>query len=314
MVLPIAAVLTLPAVSLSSSPAMHLTVSQSLLAIALLLVVTSSASAQRIVAAVPPAVREKLELSDFYQQHVDADGIPILGSARVSKFALLEAAFLVDQMLAGRDDLRRALAQAKVRVAVMASAEFTTDIPEHAHLTPREHWNLRARGLGATRRHPCVSCGEENLLALNGDPYSGENILVHEFGHTIHELGLASTDRGFDPRLRKAYAKAMESDLWKDTYAATNHKEYWAEGVQSWFDCNQSKGGVHNGIRTRKALQQHDPDLSALLSEVFGDTPWRYEPPTKRATAAHLDGLNRQSLAAFQWPEELLRWKRSRRK
>ena len=51
-------------------------------------------------------------------------------------------------------------------------------------------------------------------------------------------MGFAAIDPEFDGRLRAAYARAMDKGLWKETYAATNHKEYWAEGVQSYFDCN----------------------------------------------------------------------------
>ena len=31
--------------------------------------------------------------------------------------------------------------------------------------------------------------------------------------------------------------QAMAKELWQNTYAAENHDEYWAEGVQSWLDC-----------------------------------------------------------------------------
>src|SRR6266850_958614 len=83
-----------------------------------------------------------------------------------------------------------------------------------------------------TFARPAVSGAEENLLNLRGDRYAKENILVHEFGHTFHEMGLNSIDRGFDQKLQEAYAAAKKKGLWKGHYAQTNHKEYWAEGVQ----------------------------------------------------------------------------------
>lgn len=95
--------------------------------------------------------------------------------------ALQEAAYLVDHMLKGREDIRIALIDSKTRFAIMAPDAFTTEIPEHSDLTPKVFWDRRARGLGATSRRPAVSCGEENLLCLRGDPYHEENILVHEF-------------------------------------------------------------------------------------------------------------------------------------
>jgi hypothetical protein len=86
------------------------------------------------------------------------------------------------------------MAANKTRFTVMAHDEWTTDVPEHSDLRPPEYWDRRARGLGATRSRPSVSCGEENLLAMKGDPYSTENILIHEFAHAIHEMGLSTVD------------------------------------------------------------------------------------------------------------------------
>jgi len=143
-----------------------------------------------------PAIQlvEKLQLKPFYAKHVSANGFPILSSVKVSDAALHEAAYLIDQMLKGREDIRVALIDSKTRFAVMAPDEFTTDVPEHSDLTPKIFWDRRARGLGATPERPTVSCGEENLLCLRGDPYQAENILVHEFAHAIHDMG-AHADR-----------------------------------------------------------------------------------------------------------------------
>src|SRR5262249_23865271 len=162
-------------------------------------------------------------------------------------------------------DIRQAIIKNKVRLAVMSPKEQTTEIPEHSDLKPKEYWDKRARGLGATHARPAVSCGEENLLNLPGDRYSRENILVHEFAHVIHEMGLIAIDAKFDARLREAYDRAMKKGLWKKTYAATNHKEYWAEGVQSYFDTNDANNAQHNDVDTREKLEKYDPELFRLI-------------------------------------------------
>lgn len=264
------------------------------------------ATNNRKVSSISAEVRRELSLAPSYQQSVDADGLAIVGSKKVAPAALLEAAYLVDRLLDGRDDLRRAIAAAKVRVTVMAHDEFTTDVPEHADLKPAAYWNRRARGLGATKARPSVSCGEENLLLMSGDPYQGESILMHEFAHTIHEVGLAAVDPTFDARLQATFARAKEQGLWKDAYAATNPQEYWAEGVQSWFDCNRSPDKVHNHVRTRAALKQYDPGLAQLVGEVFGEQAWSYMPPRQRNDAAHLANVDWNELPRFEWPAELL--------
>ena len=125
----------------------------------------------------------------FLHQVCERHGLPIVGSAKVSDHALREAAYLVDQMLAHRPEIRDALMKSKVRVAVMAYSERTTDIPEHRDLKPKLYWDMRARGLGASRDTPVVSCAEENLLNYPWRPYSTENILIHEFGHGIQRGG-----------------------------------------------------------------------------------------------------------------------------
>src|SRR5205085_762164 len=83
------------------------------------------------VGEVPAALVQKLKLAPFYKKHLDVDGFPILSSGKVSDEALLEAAFLIRSMLQHRPDILQALIKSKVRFAVMAPTELTTDIPEH---------------------------------------------------------------------------------------------------------------------------------------------------------------------------------------
>ena len=248
---------------------------------------------------VPEAVRRAYRLDPFYAKYVDA-GVPVVASAKVPDAALLEAAWLIGRMLEGRGDILEAMARRKVRCTVMAYTEMTTDVPEHRDLAPKAYWDRRARGLGATAARPCVSCAEENLLGYPGDPYAAENILIHEFAHAVHEMGL---DAKFDRRLRKAYAAAMEAGLWKGTYAATDHKEYWAEGVQSWFDTNRENDDEHNHVNTREELKEYDPTLAGLVAEVYGDRPWRYVRPRDRAEPGHLAGHDPEKAPVFRWPD-----------
>jgi cyclophilin family peptidyl-prolyl cis-trans isomerase len=254
---------------------------------------------------IPDKLRTDLKLDKFYQKTADAGGLPIVASAKVSDNALAEAAWIVGKMLDGREDILKAMKEARVRVAVMAIDEFTTDLPDHASMKPKLYWDRRARGLGATPRNPCVSCGEENLLGCPGDPYPDENIFVHEFSHAIHGTGLNKVDPTFDRRLRAAYDAAKERGLWKNTYAMTNHSEYWAEGVQSWFDDNARPNALHNDIRTRAKLKEYDKELAKLCEEVFGDKEWRYLRPAKRKAedTKHLTNFDAKKLPRFVWRE-----------
>jgi hypothetical protein len=258
------------------------------------------------VGPVPEEVRATFQLDPFYQKFTDVGGLPVVGSVAVADEAIAEAAWLVKKMLGDRADILKAMAQNKTRLAVMAHNEYTTDVPEHRHLRPAEHWDRRARGLGATRWAPAVSCAEENLLSFPGDPYRTENICIHEFAHAIHAMGMSTVDPTFDQRLKATYESALERGLWKGTYAASNRDEYWAEGVQSWFDNNRENDGAHNHVNTRAELREYDEKLAALCEEVLGDKSWRYVKPLKREASerAHLTGFDFSNTPRFRWRGE----------
>ncbi|MBT4867803.1 MAG: hypothetical protein HON53_22105 [Planctomycetaceae bacterium] len=269
-----------------------------------------TAAAPLKVTKVPTELRERLELVDFYQKYVSANGFPILGSAKVSDYAMLEAGYLVNLMIAQRPDVREALIDSKSQLTVMAYNEMTTDVPEHSKMKPKKFWDRRARGLGGSPTDPVASCAEENLLCLEGDRYDTENILIHEFAHLMHLRGVIRVDKTFDGRLKQTYENAMQAGLWKSKYASNNKNEYWAEGVQSWFDNNRPPDHDHNHVNTRKELIEYDPGLARLCKEVFGDTVLRYVRPQDRKDKQHLTGFDWTKAPKFEWPKGLEEWYR----
>ena len=65
----------------------------------------------------------------------------------------------------------------------------------------------------------------------------------------------------------------MSQGKWKNTYAATNRMEYWAVGVQAYFNVG-GKGpehgdGIFNHVNNRYDLYHYDPNLYALINEAF---------------------------------------------
>lgn len=265
----------------------------------------------------------------FYTQALSAGGFPITASAKVNPYALKEAAFLVDQMLAKRPDVRTAMIRSGARLCILAHDEFTTDLPEWAWLAAspepgvrgvaaKDYRDARARGMGGSDTDPFCSCAEENLLGYPGDPYATECILIHEFAHNIHLRGMANVDPTFDVRLRAAYDAAMREGKWRGKYASTNHHEYFAEGVQSWFDDNRENDHDHNHVDTRAELLAYDPGLAAMCREVFGDTQLHYTKPATRPSG-HLAGYDPAQAPTFVWParlqkarEQILRLARAR--
>ena len=272
-------------------------------------------SAEDNIAPPPKEIVAAFKLATNYVKCVLVESLPVVGSAKVSDFAMREAVYLVRHEIGHRPDILRAMASNNVRLVVMAATEMTTDVPEHSDLTPKDYWNRRARGLGATAERPAVSCAEENLLCLPGDPYWQENILLHEFAHAIHERGMNTIDPTFDKRLMAAFEHARANGLWKGTYSMENRMEYWAEGAQAWFDTARKNDFQHGPIDRRELLKPYDPDLAKLLTEVFGDGSWRYAKPANRPESerAHLAGFDVKKFPRFEWPSnaprgEALAW------
>jgi hypothetical protein len=263
----------------------------------------------------PPA---SMKLDAAYTKYVDANGYPVVGIDRVDDYALLEAGYLINMMLHKRPDVLEAMVKGGSRMIVMAHDQWTTEVPEQTEpskkwtiegkdYSPQElknFWDRRARGLGGSEDDPLCSCAEENLLAYKGDPYRLENILIHEFAHNIHLRGMVKIDKTFDPRLLQAYKDAMKKGLWKGAYGSTNHHEYFAEGVQSWFSNNRPPDHDHNHVDTREELVAYDPVLAALCEEVFGDTVLAYTKPTTRLHG-HLEGYDPKTAPEFTWPTRL---------
>ena len=254
-------------------------------------------------------------IPDFYTQRIEANGFPIVASASVNPYALKEAAAIIDGMLGQRPDVREAMIKSGSRLCILACGEFTTEQPEWQWLanqkrkefpgvSAKDFYDARARGMGGSQTDPFCSCGEENLLAYPGDPYSTENILIHELAHNIHLRGMVNVDRSFDSRVRAAYEQAKEAGLWKGKYASVNHHEYFAEGVQSWFDNNRENDHDHNHVNTRSELIEYDPRLASLCREVFGDTEFRYTKPQNRLHG-HLEGYDPAQAPTFKWPDRL---------
>jgi len=75
------------------------------------------------------------------------------------------------------------------------------------------------------------------------DPYR-EDIYVHEVAHGIHLIG---SDRTYRNGVQNAYAYAKQNNLWTNTYALYDYREYYAEGVQSFF--NYEGGRIEARVR-----------------------------------------------------------------
>ena len=222
-------------------------------------------------------IPEGKNIPSFYQKYIETEGLYVTSSGKVSDEALLKACDIISLMLAKRPDVKAHMVKKGCHVMVIGKDEETCDLPEFAHICNCEdsikYWNWRARGFGgAPEDEFSSSCGEENLLALPQAKYVGENILIHEFAHLIHTVGIVGVEPDFNERLEALRQNAIRKGLWEKTYAVSNKEEYFAECVQSFFNCNryaEPANGVHNWVNRRTKLKTYDPDMYRLLQEYF---------------------------------------------
>ena len=238
-----------------------------------------------VVTAPPPAIVERFKLdTTSYRKYADANGYPILASAKVADAAVAIVRDQVTYMLGSRPDLRDTMVAHGGRVVIMAETEYTVDIPEQREwtvpkyldprLTPQEraryyepgglgsmtpagYWNPRARGMGGT----LTSCAEENVLGFYRTRYWGTNICVHEFSHAIMGAGIGNADPAWFQGIVDAYKSAKASCLRTvNGYSGNTFNEYWAGGVE-WY--------MGNGGRDRAGLKAEDPRLYELVSRLM---------------------------------------------
>jgi len=253
---------------------------------------------------VPDEVAKALDLDRrFYARHCAVFGIDVLGSARVSDAAMLEAGRIVEGVFVDKPELRDAVHDRYFRVVLVASSagEELRQVPELRGIRSFEN---AAAGIGpdpdfpaATMRDSAIVCRPPDQDPLATPP---GDTLAHELAHAVLDMGLSQTDPDFRDRLEAAYDKAREARTWDlelpapvaalfgeqptDSYMMKNAGEYWATGASAWFGFRPlplAYGLTKDdppqlqleAIYGRDSLVEHDPDLGALLTEVFGASP-----------------------------------------
>ena len=256
------------------------------------------------VADVPAGVARTLQLDRrFYARHCTARGFDLLASERVPDPVMREAGRIVEGVFDGNAALRDAVHDRYFRVVIVASSagEGLDDVPELSDLNATER---AAAGIGPDPDFPAATMRDSVIVCRprDRDPQATPpgDTLVHELGHAILSMGLVETDPGFRARLRAAYDHAREEALWTlhvpasveavfpdlstRNYLMTNADEYWATGVSAWFGfkaiplayaltASNPPRLALQVLFGRDPLADHDPELAALLEEVFGPEP-----------------------------------------
>jgi hypothetical protein len=249
----------------------------------------------------PPPARFKFD--PYYTKFTYAREFPVLGSGHVGDEALLRANDTIRKLFAYRHDILKALIADGARLVVLGRQEKLSDLPEFKGARHLAGFDA-VRYLDYTPALKLMVVPEENVLGLPGEPFAGESTVVGVFARALYqvtglrpvdpdferrrdkqqyELRVKRLDVEFDRRLRKLHEEALKKDLWKGTAAARHRREYWAAGVEAYFDAvgeTPAPNGADRPITTREALRAYDPDLYALVDETMaytGHVDWRFK-------------------------------------
>jgi alpha-L-arabinofuranosidase len=207
---------------------------------------------------------------DFFSKVIFYQGIPIKSSNEVVDEALFAARDRLAAMLTNLPAVCQNLRATHAELHIIGRDQVTSDLPEWRFEKgkPLPEYNgltidQRTRGMGGR----ISSCGEENLLKLEKDRYSGRDICVHEFSHCIYHVGMSREVRD---RFRRQYKASLAKGLWDKAYAASNDDEFFAE-LDMWYfgthgDLHVTGPKPANG---RNGLKAYDPDAYALFDEFF---------------------------------------------
>lgn len=197
------------------------------------------------------------------------DGIRYRSYTSLAPKAAERAQYIVQKMLENSAEIKQSFINQKFVIEIIGRKQKLSDIPRYAHLKDKKTFDGRSfddgtRGVGEAQ---ACSVGEENLLCLADQIYWEENILVHEFAHSVKFLMPVELSNKIDT----AFANAKKNNLYPlNIYMMADSQEYWAESTQAWFHATVRKD-VNAGINTRAGIKAHDPEMAAILLQVYGE-------------------------------------------
>jgi hypothetical protein len=251
---------------------------------------------------------DKFKIDPYYRKFTYAREFPVLGSGQVSDEALLRANDTIRKLFAYRHDILKAMIAEGARLVVLGRTEKLSDLPEFQEARQKPGFD-EVRYLDYTPEWKLLVVPEENVLGLPGEPFAGRCMVIHVFARGLHqacglrpvladfeqrrdrqqyELRVKRLDTDFDKKLRATHEAARQSGLWKGTPAGRDPVEYWATGVEAYFDAGGEgvpPPNAEHPVTTRVGLRAYDPELFALVAETMAyreHIDWRYQRPQPR--------------------------------
>ena len=259
---------------------------------------------------------------DYYTQKVETEsGITVKGDDTVKRSSLELAARQIEVELAKPGTgIAETMKKWHCSLAVYSPRENVYMIPEHRYGFRTSMYDLE--GYGGNKWNGCVSSiAEANITRTRGsaEPYQNtmypnENVLIHEFGHSIKSIGLEENDdQTLIDEYFAAYENAVDTGLWPNTYAISNSDEFFATMCAIWFnnmdDVSSWSDGTRSPLNTRAEMKEYDPITYAFFEKILPadetlPSPWDVpspdnytggivRPPVNNRFACEEDGMER---------------------
>lgn len=233
----------------------------------------------------------KFKADPYYRKFTYAREFVVLGSKQVSDEALLKANDTIRTMFAYRHDILKAMIADGARLVILGQKERLSDLPEFREAAKKSGFD-EVRYFDYAPNVKLMVVPEENVLRRPGEPFAGKTMIVSVFAKGLYhvcgtrpvqqgfgkgpkqqyELRVKRLDIEFDNQLAKLHESARMAGLWRGTPADRHRIEYWAAGVEAYFDAAGTGFpplGADRPITTREALKSYDPGLYALVDETM---------------------------------------------
>lgn len=94
------------------------------------------------------------------------------------------------------------------------------------------------------------------------------NTLAHELAHQVH---ISTLSRSQKRAIRGLYQRALKEKRCLDYYAATNDREYFAQGYEAFISRYKRTGLGLTSRHTREELRRRDPELYDFLKKTCSE-------------------------------------------
>ena len=209
-----------------------------------------------------PAPGEPRVIPAEYTQQQDALGFAIVGGPAVPPEAFEAAVATINEVFHDAA-LRQPLVDQGAYIVIAEKGQGVLDLPEFRCLEQElgKAFSEHVCGIADRADYPLVTVNAADMIGDPEGPCRGVNVLYHELGHLVQGWVLSSADY---IEVRVLYQAALDGGQYGRAYAMRNANEYFAEGTMAYFDGDPS---TH---LARSWLRQNDPELFALLEQVYG--------------------------------------------